>query len=161
MEERLSRAEILERLHTEYSRLMNTTAALTPEQQLEPGVVGTWSVKDVLAHLIFWTQLPVDEIEYAGRGEKYEFDHNDDINTRTVAAYQDVPLETVMNQLNDAFERVVRLVENLPDTAFEPDNALECLLEETIAGTLNNNTYDHYALHEAQIRAWVENRKDQ
>ena len=65
MEERLSRDEIVKRLALEYQRLMDTFARLTPEQWIAAGAVGTWTAKDVMAHLVFWNRFPVQELQAA------------------------------------------------------------------------------------------------
>ena len=53
-------------------------------------------------------------------------------------------------------DMVKGMVENLPDEAFEPGNRIEKTLNETIHGALANNTYEHWPMHEAQIRAWMD-----
>jgi uncharacterized protein (TIGR00369 family) len=157
MSERLSRKDILRRLKAEYWRLKMTLAGLTPAQMLEPNVVGMWSIQDVMAHLVFWNRYVVAELEAALQGHQYEFDHSDQdaINAKAVALYADRSLEETLADFDSAYQAVVQVVESLPERAFEPDNPLEQALEDTISGALGNNTYDHYPIHEAQIRAWA------
>jgi len=45
---------LLELIRAERARLDETIGAFSEDQLLEPGVVGDWSVKDVLAHLSAW-----------------------------------------------------------------------------------------------------------
>lgn len=160
MQERLSRAEILQRLDSEHNRLVATVAELTPAQMIEAGALGTWSAKDILAHLVHWTRFPTHEIKAALEGRKFDYDerHVDEINAQSVAHYRDRSPAEVLVDFERAFDQVLITVESLPDSAFEPDNALERLLDDTIAGVLNNNTYDHYALHEGHIRKWIESK---
>ena len=54
------KSRVLQRLNTERRRLEQNLARLTPSDMLQPGVVKSWSVKDVLAHLYDWeARLPV------------------------------------------------------------------------------------------------------
>jgi hypothetical protein len=52
MAEHVTKAELLARLDREQTRLAAVLASLLPAQWTLPGVVGDWSVKDVLAHII-------------------------------------------------------------------------------------------------------------
>jgi hypothetical protein len=63
---------IIERLHTERRRLEQKLAGLSPEEMTQPGVVGDWSVKDVLAHLADWEQMCLGWCAACDRGEKPE-----------------------------------------------------------------------------------------
>jgi hypothetical protein len=159
--ERLNRAEILQRLDAEHNRLMATVAELSPTQMVEAGALGTWSVKDILAHLVHWTRFPTHEINTALQGRKFDYDarHEDEINAQSVSHYRDRSPAEVIADFERAYDQVLILVESLPASAFEPDNELEKLLDDSIAGVLNNNTYDHYALHEGHIRAWLQRKR--
>jgi len=54
MAKQFSKAQLLVDIHTERSRLEKTLATLGAAEMVQPGAVGTWSVKDVLAHLAAW-----------------------------------------------------------------------------------------------------------
>lgn len=69
MEEFVDRIELLRRLDREYRRFCNRIAPLTPEQMQTPGVVGLWSTKDLIAHLIAHEQFALRELEHALHGE--------------------------------------------------------------------------------------------
>jgi hypothetical protein len=157
MQERPTRHDILARLQTEYDRLLATVARLTPEQMTTPGVTGTWSVKEILAHLIFWNMVAVRGVEAAQRGETLPHNRRgpDWINAGAVAHYRDRSVDEVISDFKRSFLEVTRTLENLPNSVFEPGSPVEVALKDSIAGTFDNNTTDHYALHEAEIRAWL------
>lgn len=52
----LNKDIILERIRVERRRLEKNLAELSEDEMLQPGVVGEWSVKDLLAHLVDWEQ---------------------------------------------------------------------------------------------------------
>jgi len=157
MDERLSKAEILKRLETEYLRLQTALDGVTQAQMISPGVCGTWSIKDILAHLIYWNDLPVNELEHALAGESLPNEDLDDetINARSVAEYHTKSTDEVMIDFDASFLRVVDAVHALPASAFESDNELEQRLGNTVHGTLSGNTYDHYAEHLEEILTWL------
>ena len=158
MEERLSRDEILRRLALEYQRLMDTFARLTPEQWIAPGAVGTWTAKDVMAHLVFWNRFPAQELQAAVTGTSVAHPEGtgDEINAWAVASFQDWTPEAVYSAFVYSYGEIVDCVRSLPDSAFEADSAFEQALGDTVHGALANNTYEHWPIHEAQIRAWIE-----
>jgi uncharacterized protein (TIGR03083 family) len=158
MDGRLTKNEIVEALNRENDRLLKTILRLTLDQMTQPGTIGDWSVKDVLAHLIFWNHFVVDELQAALAGKTLEFDHSDTdaVNERAVARYRDHSFMEVSSRYSESFREVMRTVWSLPDRAFEPGSSVERALGDTIAGALHNNTYDHYALHCAQIETWLE-----
>ena len=49
--------DLLAAIEKERGALETLLEPLTPEEMTDPGVVGEWSVKDVLAHLIEWEQM--------------------------------------------------------------------------------------------------------
>jgi hypothetical protein len=149
---------MLRRLDTEYSRLKAALARLTPEQAVTPNVVGTWSVKDVIAHLIHWTRFPVNEVKAALLGDTFIFDDRseDEINAANVALNAHRSLEEVVAQFDTAYQNLIEFLHILPESAFEPRNTLEETLDETLHGTFANNTYEHYPIHEAQIREYAD-----
>ncbi|MDX1995354.1 MAG: ClbS/DfsB family four-helix bundle protein [bacterium] len=157
MEERLSRGEILRRLETEYLKLHSALDNLSAVQMEQGGVVGTWSVKDVLAHMIYWNRFPIEEIGHALRGEPFPNKdwEDDEINAQVVAQYQANTADDVRAEFNTSFMEVVEYIRRLPDSAFQPGNEIEQQTGETIHGIFANNTYDHYALHLEQIQEWM------
>ncbi|MBC8170761.1 MAG: ClbS/DfsB family four-helix bundle protein [Anaerolineae bacterium] len=159
METRLTRAQILQRLQTEYEKLQQVLTRLTTDQMLHPNVVGVWSIKDIVAHLIHWARFPVKEIGYALRGEDpsplHDTREDNLINREVVAVSQAKALEEVLANFAQAFVEVVHTVEHLPEAAFESNGRIETLLGDSVDGTLNNNTYDHWALHREQIERWL------
>jgi len=158
MEERLSRDEILQRLGLEYQRLMATFARLTPEQWTEVGAVGSWTAKDVMAHLVFWNRFPVQELEAAIMGSSLAHPEgtDDEINARTVASFKDWTAEAVRSAFEHSYGELVECVKSLPKSAFEVGSPIEQALDDTVEGALANNTYAHWPIHEAQIRAWLD-----
>lgn len=47
-------AKLQAELTTAYTNYLHAIQALEPENQLQPGVSGDWSAKDVVSHLIGW-----------------------------------------------------------------------------------------------------------
>jgi hypothetical protein len=57
MVKQTSKDQLLKGIHTERVRLESNLSTLSAEEMSQPGVTGTWSVKDILAHLVAWERL--------------------------------------------------------------------------------------------------------
>jgi hypothetical protein len=156
---RLARNQILARLHQEFAAFQAVLNQITPLQMLEPNVVGVWSVKDLIAHLVHWNRFPIKEIECALKGEDPAIvrdpREDDEINAEVVSQSRTWTVDELQHDFESSFHEVVRLVEDLPNDAFVAQGYIEQLLGESISETLANNTYDHYVLHRQQLEAWL------
>jgi hypothetical protein len=52
-----TKKQLLEAIEIEGKALDQLLAGLSPQQMIQPGIVGEWSVKDVLAHLLEWEHM--------------------------------------------------------------------------------------------------------
>jgi hypothetical protein len=134
-----------------------------------PGVLGKWSVKDVLAHLLAYEQYIADRMEEILHGERYipsktqnaldafleEFGYpdfgsslldDDGPNAWIVERYRNVSLEDVVTQENNVFASIVTFLEAMSEEMIEQHNIYE---------RVANNTYKHYREHIRDIRKWL------
>jgi hypothetical protein len=70
----MNRQQLLQRLDTAWEQFKESYAGLSNSQLAEPGVMGNWSVKDILAHVTTWEEealkaLPI--IAAGGRPPQY------------------------------------------------------------------------------------------
>ncbi len=129
--------------HTQLEALLNT---LSEEQLLRPGVTGSWSVKDVLAHLTWWEQDMISEILHGveldpGLGGKPW--STERANALMVEAKRETRLSEVLAAFHDSYHQIRQMVEGLPEVD---------LANDEIYTHLVNNTGNHYAEH----RRWIE-----
>jgi uncharacterized protein (TIGR03083 family) len=117
-----SKAHILKRLQAERRRLEQSLASLSPDDMLRPGVVGEWSVKDVLAHLADWEAHMLVWIETARRGDPVEgpdvgltWKQFDLFNRRIYEAHRDQSLEDVLDYFHSVHRRFMDMVEAMPE----------------------------------------------
>lgn len=115
---------------------------------------GYRSVRDVIAHCIAHEQFALDEIGAAlGAGPMtLGYADLDSFNAGAVAAMRPLEPRMVVAAWRTSRRGVIALVEGLPDAAFDPDGEIVARLDDTIAGALGNNTYEHWATHLADIR---------
>ena len=117
-----SKAQILKRLETERRRLEQNISGLSREEMLQPGVVGSWSVKDVLAHLADWQARMPAWLSAAQCGEEVEtpapgltWKQLDILNQRIYEAHRDQSLEEILEYFHRTHDRFMKMVEVLPE----------------------------------------------
>ena len=134
-----------------------------------PGVLGRWSIKDLLAHILVYEQYMADRMYEIEQGEPYipsrtrnaldafldQFGYPDlgspllDKETPLEWAaekYRTVSLEDVVTQELNAFASIVASLEKMTEAVIGEHN-----LYERIA----NNTYRQYRQHAREIRSWL------
>ena len=158
LNQHVDKRELLDRLDREYRRFRLAIAPLTPRQLQTPGVVGDWSIKDVIAHFITHEQFALEELRCACHGEQFQGDtgDSDTMNERAVAAQRQMALDDVLRAWDHSYSQVVAAVTSLSDADFDPAGPTARALDDTIDGALGNNTYGHYAEHLPAIEAWIQ-----
>ena len=134
-----------------------------------PGVLGKWSVKDLLAHVLVYEQYIADRMYEIQQGETYvpsrtqnaldafldQYGYPDfgspllDDETPlewVVEKYRSVSLEDIVTQELNAFASIVTSLERMSEETIGKQN-----LYERIA----NNTYKRYREHMRDIHSWL------
>lgn len=138
-----------------WTAFTNSYAGLTESKLLEPGVIKTWSVRDIIVHVTTWEEEALKHLPgiLAGRRPpRYSVTYGgiDAFNALMSARKKDVPLDEVKRQQAAAHRRVLALIERTPE-------------KELASGTrfrnrLRLDTYGHYAGHTAAILRWRNRR---
>lgn len=154
----VSQAELLRRLQDEYDRFTDLLERIPVETYSEPGVLGRWSVHDLLAHLIAHEQRALAELAAAQRGEVLIIDHaaNDSFNAGAVFACRPLGSVALRQAWATSFHQVIQTVAQLPESVFRSDSPMVEALGDSIDGALGNNTYGHYAEHYGDLARWIE-----
>lgn len=150
-----------------FEQLINRTGFT--RQLTMPNVVGKWSIKDVLAHILAYELYIADRLEEVRHGETYipcktqnaldafldQFGYpdfgsplldDDGPNAWVVEKYRNVSMEDVVMQELNAFTAIIASLETISEEDIDKHN-----LYERIA----SNTYKHYREHIRDIRRWL------
>ena len=151
----MKRERLNERLESRWREFHDEFEGLSDDALVEPGVVGPWSVRDVLAHVTSWDEealkaLPV--IVEGGRVPRYSdlYGGIDSFNAQTQGRKRDLSLEQVMMEMEETHQRLLTYLVSVPEEAFARENRF--------LRRLRQDTYGHYREHAEQIRAWREGR---
>jgi DinB family protein len=150
--------DVIENLHRTRAELNQLIARIGPDQLLEPGVAGDWSVRDMLLHLAWYES---EEAGLIAEDPDYEpspfWSQPEDEVIRD--HYRSCGISDIRRALDDAFQRLVRAVERLSDQDLVtpgrfPGTSAERLPWEDIA----DNSFSHEQEHIEMIRAWLADR---
>lgn len=159
----MSKDEILDALEDEREKLLETIDDLPQPTMLEGGVMGDWSVKDILAHLTMWEAELVKLLWQARQSQKPTTLHLsnpdvDAINASWRERARERPLALVLEDFRVVRKQTSRRVEAFSEAELN-DGQLFTWLEgaplwEWVAG----DSFQHEAEHAAQIAAWRKQR---
>jgi hypothetical protein len=155
-----NKAELLERIHSSYAALEQTIGQLKLEQMTTP-IDGSWSAKDVLAHIAAWQQVmlqfhvgrqPFEQV--TGLPDvPYGSTPVDQINEAFYARDKDLPLAAVLQTFRDGHQQLLATL----DTISEAD-----LLEHytppgrpsggPLIDWVGGDSYDHYEEHRETLQ---------
>jgi hypothetical protein len=113
--------------------------------------LGTWSAKDIVAHLIGWQREMTAPLERIARGEKpfpegASYDDVDGWNARFVAARRSTSAADLLLELDESHQHLMNVASSVPDDRFQRGRTAWKLVDQTSA--------EHYREHAAQIRTW-------
>ncbi|RMD62954.1 DinB family protein [Candidatus Parcubacteria bacterium] len=151
----MDRVQLLQRLDRAWETLKASYAGLSETEMMEPGVTGTWSVKDIIAHVTVWeeealTHLPL--LLAGGKPPRYSVLYGgiDAFNAQMTERKRTLSLSEVLQQRDDTHRRLIDFLQQVPE---------EQIARETrFRRRLRLDTYGHYLKHAAAIRRWREQR---
>jgi hypothetical protein len=160
-----SKAALLKDIRTERRLLEKNLAVLTRQEIIQLGVVGAWSVKDVLAHLAAWEQLFLDWYE-TGLQEKTPESSPvgmnrkaiDALNQRIFVRYQNRSVEDVLAEFQTSYQRILTTCEAIPEENMFAEGRYAWTGKLTLADYIAGNTCNHYRWARTKIRKWLKAR---
>ncbi len=151
----VTKAALLEMIGTEHANLEALLGGLSDEQMVRSGVEGQWSVKDIVAHLVFWEQLVADELKVVASGQTPEAIPGEEIqplNERNFRRYQHRTLAQVRLELQRSMRDMLANV-----SALSEDVLLSACTWTDEGSVVQHvaNEMGHWQDHMAVIRAWL------
>src|SRR5579859_6178714 len=118
----MDKQQLLKRLEKAWVTLKESYAGLSDSQMTEPGVMGNWSVKDILAHVSTWEEealkyLPL--IITGGRPPRYiQYGGIDAFNEQMTEQKQGLALSDVLKQLANTHCQLIDYIQSVPEEQF-------------------------------------------
>jgi hypothetical protein len=148
----MKRDQLLQRLETAWTALKESYAGLSDSQLTEPGIMGDWSVRDMLAHVTTWEEEALKYLPLlltGGRPPRYtQYGGLDAFNAQMTEQKRGLRLSDVLRQLDETHQRLVDYIQDVPEEHF--------MRETRFRHRLRLDTYSHYPLHARAIQQWRE-----
>lgn len=146
-----SREKLLETIEQRWDELRASVKGLSDEEMQAPGVVGDWSVKDILAHVTTWEEEALKHLPEIAAGkpqQRYKdvYGGLDAFNALKFEENQKRPLAEVRARLTETHRQLLDYLETVPDELLHS--------RERFRTRLRWDTYSHYPLHAAHISEW-------
>ena len=145
-----TKQDLLNAAAREYKAFHETIQGLN-EQHMTEVWLGTWSVRDIVAHIAGWHREMGPALERMARGERpipdgVSYEDVDAWNERFAAARRSTAVADVLLELDQTHANFLKAAAAVPDDRFQPG--------KTAWKIVDQNTAHHYREHAEQIRAW-------
>ena len=158
--------QIIETAQTERTALEQLLAGLTPEQMTQPNVVGDWSAKDVLAHLIEWEQMVMQWHEAGVKGktpsvpsEEYNWGQLPQLNHVIYLKHRDKPLAEIMKLFKASHKKIMKTVEDIPEKELFTRKIYKWANNNPLAAYFVSATSSHYRWARTELRKGFKSSK--
>jgi hypothetical protein len=145
-----TRDELLAAAEREYAAFSAALKGLDDARMTEVWL-GTWSAKDIVAHMAGWHREMIPALERLARGERplpegVTYDDVDAWNAKFVEARRGASVREAVAELERSHRDFVRAAAAVPAERYQPD--------KTAWKIVDLNSAHHYKEHGDQVRAW-------
>jgi hypothetical protein len=147
--------ELLNQAAREYKAFHETLQGLNEDQMSEVWL-GTWSIKEVVAHMAGWHREMIPALERLARGERpipegVSYDDVDGWNARFAAKARGTAVTDLLIEFDKSHEAFMLAADAVPAERYQPG--------KTACKIVDLNSAHHYKEHGDQIRAWRASRR--
>lgn len=120
----MDRQGLLKRVETAWNDLREAYSGLTEQRLMIPGVMGQWSVRDILAHVTTWEEEALNYLPLilkGGRPPRYSLTYGgiDAFNALKTEEKRGLTLAEVMQSMHDIHRRLIAYIESVPESQFQ------------------------------------------
>jgi hypothetical protein len=153
----MRKADVLEDLKNARADLLSALDGLTPEHMMMPGVVGFWSIKDILSHLVAWESEVVTALNQAQNKKMPSIMKIEDIDEWNEEQYHLNArrlLEPAQTEFEGVHRMLVKMIEDYNERDLMDNRRYPWMEGEPLAYLIEENAILHESDHAADIRAW-------
>lgn len=157
----MDKEKALEEFARSRAELLKSIEGLSERQMTQEAVEGSWTIKDILAHLTSWEKtLLVPLIDYAQGGEFLPVVIPNDLawNEQQAAGWQDKSLQTVITELHDTRQEILEQANKLRPAQWEVRLPAPWRSHGTLADLISGLSW-HEDEHLETIHKWLEKNK--
>lgn len=152
----MSKAKLLGAIRTRQMEIETLWAGATEAQMTErPGSQADWSVKDLIAHLLYWEQQVIAEVRLGLEGGIPDLSGDDDvINARVFEENRDRPLSEILKAFARSHREMLTFVEQIPEADLMDTERFTWADDGTLYRHIITEYLDHYEGHMVGLREW-------
>ena len=155
----MPKADVIAELRAARAALLHAIEGLTDDQMLRVGVVGIWSVKDTLAHLVSWEAELVTTLSQLEQHKRrapriVEIDDIDEWNDEQYHTNAPRPLALVLQDFHGVHKYLLQAVEDLGDRMLDDNRLFPWMEGEPLSYLIAENSIWHEEEHAEDIRMW-------
>jgi hypothetical protein len=154
-----TKKQLLEDMEVEHKALEQLLAGLTPEQITQPGIVGEWSAKDVLAHLLEWQCMVLKWYTAGIQGkiipipaEGLNWAQIPLLNQRIYETYRDMPLADIQKQFKASHKKILSTIQGLSEKELFTRGHYAWTKNNTLGTYFVSSTSSHYVWARQNIK---------
>jgi hypothetical protein len=160
-----TKGQVLAAIDRERQAWETLLAEVGEARMLEPGPMGDWTFRDLIAHLDGWRARGLQRMEAAIAGQPEppspwpaNLDSDDKINSWIYERNRDRLLGEVIDESRQSFARLAEIVQRLPDEALSDPNYFPWLEGNALGPAIANGDYfGHlHEEHEPSVRQWLD-----
>lgn len=148
---------MLEELAAARAELIESLNGLAPEKMLIAGVVGMWSAKDLLAHLVAWESEVVTALNQAQNRRTpsiLKIDDIDEWNEKQYRTNASRPFEAIWSDFEGVHRMLYQMLDDIDERTLTDNRRFPWMEGEPLSYLVEENVTLHEREHAAEIRAW-------
>jgi hypothetical protein len=161
----MNKKELIENLENQRELFLDVIDNLTEETLGEPGVTGTWSIKDILAHISRWEAELVKllwQISQGQRPNSMHFTNKGTVDQINQVWYEESARRTTTQILDDFHSvrnQTILRVEVFSDRDLIDPKRYPVLGGRALWEYVEDDSFGHEAEHLIEINNWLEQKK--
>jgi hypothetical protein len=143
--------QLLQAIEIERKALEKFLEDLSPAQLTQPGLVGEWSAKDVLAHLIEWEQMVLKWHAAGLKGkvpvtpsEEFNWAQLPQLNQKIYEKHCDRQLADIQKEFKSSFKKMLNTIQGLSDEELFTHGRYAWTKNNTLGAYFISSTSSHY-----------------
>lgn len=143
--------QLLEAIETERNALEAFLAELSPAQMSEPGLVGEWSAKDMLSHLIEWEQMVLSWYSAGLKGKvpvtpsaEFNWGQLPQLNQQIYEKHRDRPLADIQKDFKSSFKKILSTIQSLSEEDLFTRGRYAWTKNNSLGAYFISSTSSHY-----------------
>ena len=154
----MTKDELIRKIEGEWDNLQGALDGLTEEQMHQTGVVGEWSIKDILAHITAWQTRLITALFKVEKGFTPDTTEGgqtvDQMNEKFYREMKDRSFDQVWDDLDASYHQLLSRLEGWKEKDLFDPKRFNWMKGQPFVGYIAGDSYEHYAEHAVQIRKW-------